>query len=130
MKQIILITVVLSILYGCEKDKPISYSSNIVGEWSWLSTCGGFSGLCSTPQSTHITFKLEFTKDSVYSEFQNDTLISSSKFHLHKQVPIDSNDTIYFLQINSVNESYLIIHDTLSLQIIGADFGSAYKRIK
>jgi hypothetical protein len=49
MSLMVLILLFLPII-SCKKDKSLDFSSTIIGEWSWIRTCGGFVG-CLTPQS-------------------------------------------------------------------------------
>jgi hypothetical protein len=129
MKKVSFLLIIFVSCYGCEKEKQINSSSSIIGEWEWLSTCGGFSGQCSTPKTSNSAEKLVFTVDSMYYHYQNNSLVSSSIFHIVIHLP-EPNDTIKILQINNTNQAFSIIHDTLSMSFIGADFGSSYKRIK
>ena len=127
MKKPIFILVFFILLTSCKKEETITYSSRVVGQWEWLSTCGGFSGLCVTPQTTHVTIGLAFSQDSVYSEYQNDTLVASHSFSIVRK-PVDNKYGA--LLIDSRYYNYLIYHDTLSFSPQGADFGSTYKRKK
>ena len=128
MKRIVFILLIAAFFFGCEKEKPIEYSSSLIGEWEWLSTCGGFSGLCSTPKTTKSTGKLVFNQDSMFYEYRNNSLISSYEFSILK-TPAD-NHTFGLLLIDSRHYLYSIIHDTLNFMPEGADFSSSYKRIK
>jgi hypothetical protein len=127
MKRSILIFLLVSLVFGCSKEDDISYSSDLIGQWDWLMTCGGFSGLCGTPQSSHKTAKIIFGQDSIFYSYQNDTLVSSHDFSIIKK-QVD----YYFgtLLIDNRYFSYFIIHDTLNFGPTGADFSSLYKRIK
>jgi|WetSurMetagenome_2_1015567.scaffolds.fasta_scaffold181239_1 hypothetical protein len=127
MNRTILFLFVLSVLCSCEKQK--FYSSNLIGEWAWQSTCGGYSGQCSTPETTNLTVKLFYSADSVYYEYKNDTLISSYPFHIKTQIN-NAGGVIKFIQFDNRTQTYSINGDTLSLSYIGADFSSNYKRIK
>jgi hypothetical protein len=127
MKKHILILALFILISSCKKEETVIYSSNLVGQWEWLSTCGGFSGICGTPQTSHVTIRLVFSQDSIYYLYQNDTLVDSRIFSIVRK-PAD----YYFgsLLIDSRYYNYLILHDTLSFSPEGADFGSTYKRKK
>jgi hypothetical protein len=129
MKKVLFFLIIFVSCNGCEKEKQINSSLSIIGEWEWLSTCGGFSGQCSTPQTSNSTEKLVFTVDSMYYQYQNNSLVNSNRFHIAIKIP-EPNDTIKILQINNTYQAFAIFHDTLSMSFIGADFGSSYKRIK
>jgi hypothetical protein len=127
MNRSILFLIVLSILCSCEKQNY--YSSNLIGEWAWQSTCGGFTGQCSTPETANLTIKLVYSTDSMYYEYQNDSLISSYRFHIITQIT-EAGGTIKFIQFDDRTQTYNINGDSLSLSYVGADFWSTYKRIK
>jgi hypothetical protein len=127
MKKSILLIVLFIIISCCKKEETIVYSSNIVGEWDWLMTCGGFTGACGTPQTTNRTAKLVFSQDSIFYSYQNDSLTFSSNYSIIRK-PVDYK--FGSLLINNGYYDYFIIHDTLSFSPQGADFGSTYKRIK
>jgi hypothetical protein len=129
MKKVLFLWIIFVSCNGCEKEKQISSSLGIIGEWEWLSTCGGFTGLCSTPQTSNSTEKLVFTVDSMYYQYHNKAIVNSYRFHIVIKIP-EPNDTIKILQINNTYQAFAIFHDTLSMSYIGADFGSLYKRIK
>jgi hypothetical protein len=131
MKAIKLLGLILiiSILIGCEKDKQYVYSSNLIGEWAWVSTCGGFSGLCSTPETTNLTVKLVYSADSMYYEYQNNSIISSYQFHFKSQIS-EGGDTLKFIQTANGTQAYSINDNALYISFVGADFWSTYKRIK
>lgn len=73
MKKAIFLVVIFVSWYGCKKDDSFISSSSIIGEWSWISTCGGIAGICYTPKTTNQRINLVFTVDSMYKSFTNDT---------------------------------------------------------
>lgn len=129
MNRYILFLLALAIICSCEKEKQDDSSSNLIGEWVWVSTCGGFTGQCSTPETTNLTVKIVYSTDSMYYEYQNKTLISSLPFHIKTQITEDGG-TIKFIQIEDRTQTYSINGGTLSLSYVGAEFWSTYKRIK
>ena len=129
MKRVIFLLIVFLSCYGCEKDNSYIYSTSLFGKWSWFITCGGFAG-CVTPEAEHTTIDLVFTPDSIYSIFQNDTLVTSGKFRTYKLVSANGKDTSNILNYNSIAQIYSIYHDTLSLSDPGNIIGSGYKRIR
>ena len=117
-------------LLGCEKDRPLAYSSTLMGKWSWLFSCGGFAG-CSTPTTTNITRSLVLTEDSLSYYYENEVLQLSGPFSTRKI--IDQNqDTINLISLYTSQEelSYTIKHDTLRLTTLNYLFDSGWKRIK
>jgi hypothetical protein len=133
MKKVIFILVIILSIYGCKKDDSFISSSSLIGEWSWISTCGGIAGICYTPKSTNQRINLVFTVDSMYKSFTNDTLKDSGKFHVYKVISTDTKDTSNVLQYGSASEMFLIIRDTLYFPhgaLCFDCFSSNYKRIK
>jgi hypothetical protein len=133
MKKIISLLVIIVSGYSCTKDDSFISSSSLVGEWSWISTCGGIAGICYTPKSTNQRINLVFTADSMYKSIINDTLKDSGRFHVYKLISADSKDTSNILQYGSTGEMFSIIRDTL--YFIHSDlcfdcFSTNYKRIK
>jgi hypothetical protein len=129
------ITQLLSILLisGCKKDVAFISSSSLIGEWSWISTCGGIAGICYTPKSTNQRVNLVFAADSTYKSFINDTLKSSGNFHIYKSIEADTKDTSTIVQFGVVSEIFMVIRDTLYFthnNLCFDCFGSSYKRIK
>jgi hypothetical protein len=114
---------------GCEKEKSLTYSSSLIGEWSWFRTCGGFVG-CVTPEVEHTTIRLIFTSDSTYSILQNDSLILLKKFHTYKLISSEGKDTSNVLYYDSTIQVYSIYNDTLFMSDLGNIFSSGYKRLK
>jgi len=129
MKKMIFFIMMMISSYGCEKEKPIAYSSSLIGEWEWFISCGGVAG-CSTPLSSNTSMKLAFTPDSTYNRYINDTLESSGRFYTHITVSQDNHDTTDIIQMGSLVEKYFIYCDTLLLSAINYNAGSAWKRIK
>jgi hypothetical protein len=133
MKKIISLLVIIVSIYGCEKDDSFISSSSIIGEWSWISTCGGIAGICYTPKSTNKRINLVFTVDSMYKSIINDTIKDSGKFHVYKVISADTKDTSNVLQYGSASQTFLIIRDTLYFphsELCFDCFSSNYKRIK
>jgi hypothetical protein len=133
MKKIIFFLIIIVSIYGCKKDDSFISSSSIIGEWSWISTCGGIAGICYTPKSTNQRINLVFTVDSMYKSFTNDTLKDSGKFHVYKVISPDTKDTSNVLQYGAASQSFIIIRDTLYFpkgDLCFDCFGSNYKRIK
>jgi hypothetical protein len=134
MKKLeIIVLIVIAFYDGCKKDDSFISSSSIVGEWSWISSCGGIGGICFTPKSTNQRINLIFTADSTYKNFINDTLKNSGKYHIYKVISNDTKDTSNVIQYESTSQRFLIIRDTLYFpqsNLCFDCFRSNYKRIK
>jgi lipid-A-disaccharide synthase-like uncharacterized protein len=101
---------------SCKKDNNYVFSSSLIGEWSWFSTCGGFLSKCYTPISTNKKINLVFTVDSIYNEYMNDTLNSSNRYHTFKIISADGKKITNILKYDSGYQVvFSIIHDTLDL---------------
>ena len=91
MKQFtfsIFILLLMLILFSCSKDKsPVAVEDNnvsIFGKWLWTESSGGFSGGTIYPPANK-KFVVQFTPDSNYYEYNNDTLVSSMRYSIKKQ---------------------------------------------
>jgi len=131
MKSIIFLMIVIPLCFGCKKVNSTGSSSSLIGEWSWVSTCGGFAGTCYYPQQTKESVSLVYTMDSIYNYYLNDTLRTSCRFHVNRLIYTNPNDTINVIKYDTgSSEEFLIYHDTLSLTVNGADISSYYKRVR
>ena len=128
MKRLYSILLVIVTVYGCEKDDLVQYSSSLIGEWSWLISCGGVVG-CVRPSANN-TCSLLFTIDSILYLYRNDTLYSSWVFQTFNRLTNNGLDTIKILTYGSSIQEYSINHDILRLFNPDWRFGSEYKRIK
>lgn len=125
---------IIAIGYGCEKNN-VTVPQSLVGEWSWISTCGGIYPFCYTPESTHQNIRTVYTPDSFYNYYQNDTLKQSVKFNTYIIKSQDNKDAqvvdyvTFGFDPNALY--YSIVRDTLSLWDGNPDGSISYfKRIK
>jgi hypothetical protein len=132
MKKLFYLFTIIFSLYACESENSTDYSASLIGEWSWISSCGGIAGICYTPKSTNQRINLVFTADSMFNTYRNDTLKASFKFQTYILPPSDMPGTANVIKYNSSNQvKFSIIHDTLYLNDFCCDgFNSNYKRIK
>jgi hypothetical protein len=133
-KTLMFFFLLIAIGYGCEKNNVIVPQS-LVGEWSWISTCGGIYPNCSTPESTHKNVRTIYTTDSFYKYYQNDTLNLSARFDTYISKSQDGKDmqVVDFVTYGFYPNAfyYSIAGDTLSLWDGNPDGRiSYYKRIK
>ena len=129
----ILIPILGLINYHCEKEKSKDSSADIFGKWIWIKSCGGFAGGCQTPKSTGRKIVIEFTKDSVYREYKNDTLLIETTFTVKYGKTIYSQNLAQLIERkNMMLESFsFVTGDTLTLNDECFDcYGSTYVRIK
>lgn len=129
MKRVVFMLLVAAFFSACEKEKPLVYSSSLIGEWEWFISCGGVRG-CWYPTSQN-TMKYVFTADSIFEMYINDTLRSSNRFFTRTQVSEDLIHSTKIINLGTSSWVYIIRQDTLNLfdlDIFNA--GSAFKRIK
>jgi hypothetical protein len=116
------------LLTTCEKEEEEQYSQDIMGEWDWIFSCGCLG--CISKAQVSYTQKLEFTADSVYYRYHNDSVIHSGVFHLYQQEDSQSGQKVYYLQFGDARLCEYDIHnDTLGIEIFPRS-GSVYKRIR
>jgi len=118
------------LLFSCEDD--LSTPTDLIGEWDWIISTGGIGGFSYTPESTGNRIKLEFTSDSIFRRYVNDTLNIESRFNIidtslyNEPVKIIVYERIAIRQYYELKKS-----DTLLLVDFGADgFFNTYSRIK
>ena len=130
MKRLIFLMVVIGLCLACKKNNSSDNSSGLIGEWSWIGTCGLGGTNCQTPASTHTSNNIVFTSDSLFYIYQNDTLKISSIFHTYKS---GSEDGVIKYDYASGNaDRFSLTHDTLTLSNVYGfiTWVSQYKNIK
>lgn len=130
MKKIIFLLVIIVFSCGCKKNNSSDNSSGLIGEWSWISTCGLGGTNCQTPASTHTSHNLIFTSDSLFYIYQNDTLKISSIFHTYESGSVDG--VIKYDYDSGNADRFSLTHDTLTLSNVYGfiTWVSQYKNIK
>lgn len=105
-RLLILISLIGFGMLSCEKES--NQLTHLTGKWSWTSSSGGFSGTTYTPQSTGDRKIVEFSNDSIFKLFQNDTLLIESKYHLKVSKSIYSQDSALLIiyDNSSIRQSY------------------------
>jgi hypothetical protein len=129
MKFAAFLILIMFIEYGCEKKEPVSYSTSLVGEWSWLITCGGFAG-CTTPATSNLTMRLVFTEDSLFYDYVNDTLRLSGRYFTYDSVGPFQDHLDIIKMGKTLQQAYQIHNDTLELTSVVFYAGSTWKRIR
>ena len=93
--KLILAFVVVIVMVACQKENTIIVNStNLIGEWNWISSTGGIGGFKYTPSSTSVQRKITFASDSVFRLYQNDSLKTESKYHVSMMLASNGLDTI------------------------------------
>lgn len=97
--NILLILFITISLPSCTEYADASYlESALCGTWIWVSSSGGFTGKqLNTPESLGYTKQLRFTSEGEYQEFQNSTLIITSRYSVEmKKTIFGYQDVICF----------------------------------
>jgi len=134
MKNRILLPLIIGCCLGCKKDNSVDFSSGLIGQWSWFSSCGGTTTTaCWEPDTAHPAFDIAFTWNSVFYVYQNGNISVSSRYSTYKVVSVDRKYNTYLIKFDTGGpEQYSISNDTLSL--VNSDgiltVTSRYKRIK
>jgi hypothetical protein len=131
MKNFFIILSLFLLNYSCDKDDLDINDLN--GKWVWLSSSGGISGETYTPESTGKIKIIEFTADSIFRSYQNDTLVVETKYHLIKSKSIYDQDTTYIITYDKqeINQSFSFDRQNLMLKDECFDcFESFYKKAK
>ena len=131
-KKLVLITLVGFIFFSCEKV-AINKTDSILGQWNWKTTTGGITGSTYTPESTRKKIIIEFTSDSIFKLYQNDTLTVECPFHTFSDTSGSQlKDNLILFENSSTNDHYSVInYNTLILSDKMDDgFTSEYVRIK
>ena len=82
MKKLVIPFILSFLLLVSCSDKVLLESNEIIGTWNWASSSGGIAGVTYTPESTGENIVLEFTPDSIYREYKNDTLVVETEFSI------------------------------------------------
>jgi len=134
MKRRIFLSLMIVFCLGCKKDNSIDYSSGLIGQWSWFSSCGGTTNTaCWTPDTVHPSFDIDFTWNSVFNVYQNGNISESSRYNTYTIVSEDKKYTTYLIKFDTGGpEQYSITNDTLLLVNSNGilTVTSRYKRIK
>jgi hypothetical protein len=81
MKNNLFISVIAVLfLISCEKEND--HSSLLLGKWNWTYTYGGITCSEYTPKSTGDKIIIEYTSDSLFRRYVNDTLIDECKYQV------------------------------------------------
>lgn len=99
---------------GCQKD---TVSTELVGNWEWVSRTGGIAGVHQTPQTLGYTYTVVYTKDGIYEQYdQNNQLVVTYPYKVIKAVSMLDNKEHDMIQLNNaMNSSFEIRNDSLFL---------------
>lgn len=130
--KLLLISLISLTIFSCEKED--TNLSGLIGKWNWVSSTGGIAGITYTPKSIGYTKTIEFTGDSIFRLYRNDTLIVESKYQLIRYKSIYNQDSALLINYGNgfMRQSYINNYpDTLFLRDECFDcFIHRYIRIK
>lgn len=137
MKAITIISLLLFLyLPGCSKvTSPTEPVLDVLGNWNWVESVGGFAGRTMTPKSEGFTLRLVFKFDNRSEFYRNDTLSASTKFTISRQVIGSDSVKVISYENNPYmykSQYITVVHnDTLILQDLCMDcYRHTFTRIR
>lgn len=108
-----LIFILLPLLLACEnRVKP---DVNLVNNWQWLSSSGGFAGQILTPASTGDEVSIEFTSKK-FRRYKNGSQVEDLRYSVKLEKSIFSTEDVEVINYsNDWRQTYRIAGDTLYL---------------
>jgi len=91
LKKLIIIIILGLLVVSCSDDRL--ETKELIGKWSWLSSSGGIAGTTYTPENTGDNIVIEFTPDSVFRRYLNDSLVMESKFSIQSFESITDHES-------------------------------------
>ena len=132
MKKLVLFFFGLVLFVSCSDH--VLETNEIMGTWNWVSSSGGIAGVTYTPESTGDNIVLEFTPDSIYREYLNDSLIVETGFSIVVAKSIYEHDSTKMISFNQGMISRSIVFDSPNDLVLRDEvydgFSSHYRRIK
>lgn len=124
MKKLICLLILTMGIISCSSDDEPGFDNlQLVGEWNWTSTCGGFMAGCGYPSEANVE-TLEFS-DNIYIQKYNGEIATESSYTI-----IDTGTELFSeLKLgNGASIRFRLIDDKLSIE--GGDFWKEYERVK
>jgi hypothetical protein len=113
------------IIEGCSKNIiiPNPELEKLFGTWEWIQSSGGFAGKTTTPVTTKIVKRIEFSKNGTYKSYENNILKDRRYFSISAGESIFSKKQAYILQYSDpsskkefgIKQSIIINKDSLFL---------------
>jgi len=94
-KIFIILFLGLILFFSCSDDRL--EPKELIGKWNWLSSSGGIAGTIYTPENTGDNILIEFTSDSIFKRYLNDSLIMESTFSIQISKSIYDHDSTQML---------------------------------
>lgn len=113
MKKLVVLFVVIN-LAGC--NKGISPESELIGNWMWISTSGGFDGRIVTPGTNGDEISIEITKTR-FKTYINGTLSEDIEYSIQLGPSIYSSEDVSIITFeNGLRQSYSVTKSSLILK--------------
>ncbi len=107
--------VAIIVLIGCFQNENDNPNSQLIGEWNWIQSTGGFAGTTETPESTGNEISIVFT-DSIFKRFVNGILDTEENYTIELGESIrNSEETELIIYEYRIKQSFENIDDTLML---------------
>jgi hypothetical protein len=125
MKKLIYIVILTLGFVSCtSNDEAVIDNSELLGKWTWISSCGGFTGGCWYPSVENYS-SIEFTKN-LYIEKNNGVITAGINYAI-TDTYLNGTDLIYTLKLEDGLQIRLrFVNENLSIE--GGDFWKEYER--
>jgi hypothetical protein len=68
------------LIASCSDDPTGPAGASVLGDWTWVESCGGFAGECRTPEKIGHSQSLVFASGFVYFEYEDGRLVSGGTY--------------------------------------------------
>ena len=132
MKNNLFISVIAVLfLISCEKEND--NSSLLLGKWNWTYTYGGMAGSEYTPESTGYKVIIEYTSDSLFRRYINDTLIDECKYQVIDSSLVFDGDRAVIVKYDGLRTQAFVMEGLSKLYLYDVGlhgFENHFNRIK
>jgi hypothetical protein len=117
MKSVFCVISVLAILMGCTKNTTDITPADLVGTWEWVKTSGGIAGSTQTPQTLGYTYRVTYTKDGRYLQYDKDNKLAYDESYVISRATsmLDNKERDMVTLDASTTFSFEIRNDSLFL---------------
>lgn len=127
MKFLLLIVLALSILAFSKQHEDkidVTRIDQVIGEWQWVSTCGGITKNYTYSSDTNYAV-IQFGSNGKYMELHNGTVYTEANY-----VVMKTSDTTGTLKFNNKSYEYSISIMNGQLEITKGELTDTYFRIQ
>ena len=130
-KLYVILTLVLITItcYSCHKESDETGNMAMLqGKWNWVKSVGGFAGQTNTPTSTGSTAAVEFTADSIFSEYSNGKMLYKTGY----KIVFDQKANYWLISFNNQRSGFYVSfinrHKLILWDYTSDAFESTYSR--